>query len=249
MGVYYMLGKIIKYSIKKIAGLLIIMILALQISGCYFFPQEEEILSPPLREPQSIEYRTVEVTRGDIEKRINGTGYFVSDLQTDLYFTYRGGRIKSINFKNGDMVNAGDVVIELESENLENQILQQNMNLQKLKLNLEQNLKNIERSIVLANMQLEDLQKEYERVREITDNLDEGITLDEVMPGTDLEELENSIERQEFIIEGEQLKYSNAKDTAELDIQAIEFQLANLHAELEKTKLVSPVTGRIVLLT
>lgn len=237
------------FQMKKAAVLLVVMMLALQVSACYFFPQEEQLLSPPLREPQQIEYSTVEVTRGDIEKRINGTGYFVSDVQTDLFFTFRGGRIKSINFKNGDMVQAGDVVIELESENLENQILQLNMNLQKLKLNLEQNLKNIERSIVLADLQLLDLEKEYERVKEIAENLDESITLEEVLPGTDLEDLKNSVKRQEFVIEGEHIKYENAKATAELDIKAIEFQLSNLHQELEKTKLISPVTGKIVWLT
>ncbi|HOJ09234.1 MAG TPA: biotin/lipoyl-binding protein, partial [Clostridiales bacterium] len=219
------------------------------LTGCYFFPQEEEVLAPPLKEPQKLEYKTIKVKKGNIEKRINGTAYFVSDLQTDLCFKYRGGRIKSINVKDGDMVYEGDIIIELETENLENQIMQQEMALEKLKLSTGQTLSNLHRSIKLAELQLDDLKKKLEKIKKTMENLPDGVSLQDIMPGANMEDIQDQIERQEFILNGEIEKYNNAETSAELDIKSIELQIQNLSIELEKTKLVSPVTGKVVWIT
>jgi len=254
LGVFSMqkTGKKKLYSKKffKITLILVIIFSHLFTStGCYFFPKEEEVLAPPLKEPEKLVYKTIKVKKGNIEKRINATAYFVSDLQTDLSFTFRGGRIKSINVKNGDMVKEGDILIELESENLENQILQQQMNLEKQNLNTNQTLSNLQRAIKLAQLQLEDLKKELHKVKTTIENLDKGVTLQDIMPGVNIDDMQDQITRQEFVIEGEKEKYENAKTSAELDVKAIELQIENLNIELDKTRLISPVSGKIVWLT
>jgi len=175
-----------KKHFKVVLTSLIILSYLTLYTGCYFFPKEEEVLAPPLKEPQKIEYKTIKVQRGNIEKRINGTAYFVSDLQTDVYFTERGGRIKSINVKNGDMVNEGDVLIELETDDLEKQIFQQELNLEKLKLNTTQTMSNLERSIKLSEMELEDLREKLNEINTIIENLDEGVKLQDIMPNVDV---------------------------------------------------------------
>jgi macrolide-specific efflux system membrane fusion protein len=73
----------------------------------------------------------------------------------------------------------------------------------------------------------------------------------DVMPDAidNLELLEERIKRQELEVEGEIVKYNNIKDMMELDIKTAEIQIENLQTELEKTKLVSPVTGRVVWIT
>lgn len=234
---------------KFLTIILVIFSYLVSFSGCYFFPEEEEVLAPPLKEPERLVYKTMKVQRGDIEKRINGTAYFVSDLQTDLYLTHRGGRIKSINVKNGDMVNEGDILIELETDNLENQIFQQEINLEKLKLNIDQTLSNIQRSIKLSEIELEDLREELAEIQTVIENLDEGVTLQDIMPNVNIEDIQKQIERKEFLIEGQKQEYENVKVSAELDIKTIELQIENLKSELSKTRLISPVSGKIVWLT
>lgn len=240
-----------KKTIVKVVFILIISLLGFCMSGCYFFPQEEEVLAPPLKTAEKVAYKTIKVKKGNIEKRVNATAYFVSDLQTDLSFTNRGGRIQSINVKTGDMVQDGDILFQLETDNLENQLLQQEISLKKLKLNSSQTLSNAERSIKLARLQLEELNKKLEKLKNAIENIPEEVSLQDVMPNadTDVEALEEQIEKQEITIEGEVEKYNNTKDIMELDIMTAEMQIENLKTELEKTKLISPVTGRVVWMT
>jgi len=241
----------ISSRIEKAVYILILPFLILSLSGCYFFPQEEEVLAPPLKAPEKVTYRTIKVEKGNIEKRVNATAYFVSDNQTDLSFKHRGGRIESINAKTGDMVEAGDTLIQLETDNLETQLLQQEIALEKLILNYNQSLSNAERSIKLANFELEELEKKLEKLKNTIENIPKEVSVQDVMPDAidNLELLEERIKRQELEVEGEIVKYNNIKDMMELDIKTAEIQIENLQTELEKTKLVSPVTGRVVWIT
>jgi macrolide-specific efflux system membrane fusion protein len=238
-------------TVMKIFYSIIIYLLILLLSGCYFFPQEEEVLAPPLKTPEEVIYKTIKVEKGNIEKRVNATAYFVSDNQTDLSFKHRGGRIESINVKTGDMVEAGDTLIQLETDNLETQLLQQEIALEKLILNYNQSLSNAERSIKLANFELEELEKKLEKLKNTIENIPKEVSVQDVMPDAidNLELLEERIKRQELEVEGEIVKYNNIKDMMELDIKTAEIQIENLQTELEKTKLVSPVTGRVVWIT
>lgn len=241
----------ISSRIAKAVYILILPFLILSLSGCYFFPQEEEVLAPPLKTPEKVIYRTIKVEKGNIEKRVNATAYFVSDNQTDLSFKHRGGRIESINAKTGDMVEAGDTLIQLETDNLETQLLQQEIAMEKLILNYNQSLSNAERSIKLANFELEELEKKLEKLKNTIENIPKEVSVQDVMPDAidNLELLEERIKRQELEVEGEIVKYNNIKDMMELDIKTAEIQIENLQTELEKTKLVSPVTGRVVWIT
>jgi macrolide-specific efflux system membrane fusion protein len=225
----------ISSRIEKAVYILILPFLILSLSGCYFFPQEEEVLAPPLKAPEKVTYRTIKVEKGNIEKRVNATAYFVSDNQTDLSFKHRGGRIESINVKTGDMVEAGDTLIQLETDNLETQLLQQEIALEKLILNYNQSLSNAERSIKLANFELEELEKKLEKLKNTIENIPKEVSVQDVMPDAidNLELLEERIKRQELEVEGEIVKYNNIKDMMELDIKTAEIQIENLQTELE----------------
>lgn len=108
------------------------------LSGCYLFPKEEEVLAPPLVEPPEITYETQEVKRGVIEKKISASGTFVSIEQANMFFKHRGGRLKDIHVKVGDYVEKGQVIAELDSSDLENQIEQQEIQLKKAQTRLSQ---------------------------------------------------------------------------------------------------------------
>lgn len=125
----------------KIRGVLLLIIMVLlmtSLSGCYLFPKEEEVLAPPLVEPPEITYETQEVKRGVIEKKISASGTFVSIEQANMFFKHRGGRLKDIHVKVGDYVEKGQVIAELDSSDLENQIKQQEIQLKKAQTRLSQ---------------------------------------------------------------------------------------------------------------
>lgn len=245
------LPKISSNNVFKIFIIIILLCFISSLSGCYFFPQEEEVLAPPLKVPEQLVYKTVKVEKGNIEKRVNATGYFISDSQTDLFFKQRGGRIETINVKTGDMVDVGDILIQLETDNLETQIIQQEIAFEKLKLNYNQNLSNAKRTISLSELQLEDLSIKLDRLKKRIEDIPEDLSIQDVMPGADTEAelLEEQIKKQEIEIEGEREKYKNIEEMMELDIRTAEMQIDGLKSELEKTRLITPLAGRVVWLT
>ena len=97
---------------------LVIILLVIGLSGCYLFPKEEEVLAPPLIEPPEITYETLGATRGTIEKKITASGTFVSIEQGNMFFKNRGGRLKKVYVKVGDIVEKGDLLAELDSGDL-----------------------------------------------------------------------------------------------------------------------------------
>lgn len=120
--------------IKKIFVLLSALSLVLMLSACAFMPKEEEVLAPPLKEPPKVSYDTQDVKKGTIQRDIIGTGYFVSVIQHDIAFKERSGYLKVLNVKTGDKVKAGDLIAELDSDNLVSQLKQQELNIKKAEL-------------------------------------------------------------------------------------------------------------------
>lgn len=114
-----------------------VLIISALLSGCTLLPVEEEVLAPPVKEPPKVEYETMEVKKGTIEKRIRCTGYFVSVSTEDVYFRFSGGRLKKIHVKYGDEVKKGDLIAELESGDIKNKIDMQELVVRKAQLNYE----------------------------------------------------------------------------------------------------------------
>lgn len=123
-------GRIV--SIVMLAALIMSMF-----SGCYFLPEEEEILAPPLREPEEVTYNTVTVEKGSIERWVKGSGTFESTNSTVVSYTETSGRLKEIYVKAGDIVKEGDLIAELETGTLKESIEDQTYAVEKAKINLQ----------------------------------------------------------------------------------------------------------------
>lgn len=121
-------------SDNKISLILASAIIAVLLSGCYFFPKEEEVLAPPIKEPDKVTYETIEVKKGTIEKKIRCTGTFVSVSQKDLFYKDRGGRLKAIHVVPGDKVKKGDLIAEIETDTILNDIQLQEITLKKAQI-------------------------------------------------------------------------------------------------------------------
>lgn len=111
---------------SRIAKFLSLVMAALFISitaGCqYILPSEEEPLPPPLVEPRDVVYSTVNVERGDMVNSVQGVARVESVRFVDLFYKAGGGRVKSVKPKIGDMVKKGDVLIELDTDDLDHQL-------------------------------------------------------------------------------------------------------------------------------
>ena len=143
-------------------------------AGCFLLPKEEELLAPPIMEAPEISYRTVAVKKGAVENSVRVTGYFVYAEQHSVSFKSMTGRLKAIYVEYGDVVEEGRVLAELETDNLENLIMQQVLMVRKAELNRERlhivgadkfSLEIADIDLELARLSLKDLRLNKERAQ------------------------------------------------------------------------------------
>lgn len=161
--------------IKKVALVTMGGVISMSLCGCYFFPDEEEVLAPPLIQTPQITFNTVDVKKGNIEKKISVTGTITSSHLENLYFKFKSGYLKSINAALGDKVNVGNIVAELDTDSLVSQIKQQEITVrinelryESKKINQTTNSFDIEEAklnLESSKLKLEDLRNEFEKAK------------------------------------------------------------------------------------
>lgn len=109
----------------------------LALSGCSMFPQEEEALAPPLKQPVEVEYTTEEAVIGNITEEVSDTCTAVATQEYSLSFGERSGVLRSKEVVVGDTVTKGQVIARLDGGDAEAQLEQEKLNLEMLKINLE----------------------------------------------------------------------------------------------------------------
>ena len=116
---------------------LVIALTITNLVGCNLYPKEEQMLAPPLVEAPKITYDEITVVKGNIDKKITGQGTLVSVNQANLFFKFKGGTLKCINVKLGEVVKKGTVIAEMDTDNLESRIKQQNLANKQAQLSLD----------------------------------------------------------------------------------------------------------------
>ncbi len=92
-------------------------------SACSFAPKEELLPEPPVISEASVqEYRKAEVIRGDIIERVTVECSYNAFNREDLSFNINGLNIYNIYVEEGDYVKAGDLLGELQMDELNEQI-------------------------------------------------------------------------------------------------------------------------------
>ncbi len=107
---------------------------ALSLTGCYFFPAEEELLKPPTVAIEDVAYSTYTAKVKDIENKTIAAGYIVSKSENDCSFTESGGTLKKIYVTAGQFVEEGELLAELDTGNLEYLYEQQKLITEKARL-------------------------------------------------------------------------------------------------------------------
>lgn len=107
--------------------------LSFVLTGCYFFPEEEVMLDPPVIKVENAAYSTYEAKEKTITSSVTVTGYVYSKTEVDCFFTDYTSNIKTIYPKVGSFVNEGDLLAEMNTGTLE-----YDLEIQKLKTELAQ---------------------------------------------------------------------------------------------------------------
>ena len=90
---------------SKILTLALALTMALfALCGCYFLPEEEELLEAPVVKATDVSYTTTTAELKDLTRQVLTPGTISSGTEYNARFTERGGNIKE------KYVSAGDVV-------------------------------------------------------------------------------------------------------------------------------------------
>src|SRR5690606_23997318 len=100
-----------------------LLVLALAVSGCFWPVEEEDPLAYSLPTtfssvPLAVGNQVYTVERGDVQRVLTFEGVVQAGTQRELYFEV-DGPIAEVHVANGDSVEVGDLLIELETEEAE----------------------------------------------------------------------------------------------------------------------------------
>ena len=140
-------------KLRKFAAFTAAVILTAAMSGCYFFPAEEELLDPPTIAPDEVTYSTYTAKIKTIQNTVTVTGHVKSKTEKECFFTDYTGQVKNIYVNAGDFVEEGDLIADMKTGALEYELEIQKLKVQaaqlqynstgsqadKLQLEIEQN--------------------------------------------------------------------------------------------------------------
>lgn len=220
---------------------LIILTTSLLVGGCSFLPVEEEELAPPLMQPAKIEYKTEPVKLGTLIQQIRLSGTFYPEITKSLSFEKQGGRLMAVHARMGQVVKAGDLIAELDSSSLANEIAIQEIEVQKSQLTVDQlrasradsyTQKRAKLDLQQQKLRLTDMQKQLDATR-IISPIDGEITY---MISTSIGEYVNSYQIVTKVADTSALVLITTADKAsDLPVGAIvtvEFQKEELTGEV-----------------
>lgn len=104
--------------LRILAPLVIGVTVASVLSGCALFPEEEEEIPPPLVEAVVANYHTYHPERGTIENAVSGTANVAAVSSVNVAFESGGGLFMKSYFRQGDIVEAGEVLAETDNGGL-----------------------------------------------------------------------------------------------------------------------------------
>ena len=127
----------IKVDLKKLFAAAVSAIMCLSAGGCYLLPDEEEVLDAPTVKASDVTYPTVTAKKKDLEKKIVATGTVTAENQYTLSYEKQSGTVSKFYVKAGDKVKKGDVICDLDTYDLDYQIEEKQLYLEKAKLKVD----------------------------------------------------------------------------------------------------------------
>lgn len=136
--------------------------------GCYFLPDEEEVIDAPNVKASEVKYTTITAEKGDLIKQIIYSGKVESLNTTELSYENQGGKIKELYVSAGDKVSNGDLICELDTGDLEYQIKNKELRIKKAQLQKQILKKNkaFQAEIDNAQVEVDILKNELDQLNE-----------------------------------------------------------------------------------
>jgi membrane fusion protein, macrolide-specific efflux system len=206
------------------------------LAGCSLIPNEEGTLAPVLRKPPEVKYETETVKKGTIEDKITVLAQFVSTKQVSQCFKDMGGYLKAVYFKAGDNVKAGDVIAELYTNDIKGQIARQQLSIEKLQSQDEYLESTTKRNLDQAEKQMIKLKDAY-AVMQTEETAFSKLEMENAASGADQAEISYYNARD---------SYNNQKQQDDIELKIQKLQLEGMQSELERTRIVAALTGKLV---
>lgn len=202
---------------KLICLTLLSMLLIFVLSGCALLPAEREPLPPPLVEPPRIRFNLHTVERGDIIHQIIGGGIFIPIREYNLSFLNNAGRLQAVHVTPGMFVEEGQILAELESEQIEFDIAQMEIDLTEMRLSYDK------------------MRMDYERMINSRKGLEQAFESEATEQNKRaLDDINHQI-----------AKFNIDIEIHELNIKQLEMHIRRARERLDATKLISPIDGQI----
>lgn len=159
--------------VKKYVSICLAAVMSMSmLCGCYFLPDEEEILEAPNVKASEVKYTTIKAKKSDLIKQIIYSGKIESLNTVELSYENQGGKIKKIHVSAGDKVTDGDLICELDTGDLEFQIKDKELHIKKAQLQKKILKKNkaFQAEIDNAQVEIDILENELNQLNEQLDN-------------------------------------------------------------------------------
>jgi len=124
-----------------LAAMLLALLLAA--GGCALLPDEsEEEVLPDITPPQISKKPEYEVTTATLETKVQAIGKIMSSQEETLFFELDGKRLRTLNVKAGDWVEAGQVIAELDVNDMQKNLRQLRLQFRRAETSMKETLRN-----------------------------------------------------------------------------------------------------------
>jgi len=128
-------------SFKRVAAVVLGVSLVFT-SGCSLLPkEEEEEVLPSITPPAISKKPEYEVTTTTLETKVQAIGKIISLQEETLYYTLDGKRLKTLNVKVGQKVTAGQVIGQLDVEDLQKALRTEKLAFKTLEVQMKEKLR------------------------------------------------------------------------------------------------------------
>lgn len=224
---------LMKYSKITLIAVVVISLILLISTSRFFMPAEEQVLAPPLKEPDPVVYETFEVSRDTIVDKISARGYFQAETEVDISFKNREGYLKKLYVSNGEQVRQGQLLALLDTESLNEELAQKKLETQGAELSLSRLRDISEMDLEIAELELEELDQNYKL----------SLTMEESIARKDLLDAERELQKTQISLSRLQLEYSYQISEAERELELAKMEQQQLERDLTRSGIYSPLSG------
>ncbi|MDQ0339575.1 RND family efflux transporter MFP subunit [Caldalkalibacillus uzonensis] len=229
----------------------LVILLVIVLSGCNTTAPEE----PAAEERYPVDVLTV--TEGTVEQTVTISGTVMASEQAAV-FPSLPGEVKKVHVNNGDLVEAGQLLVELASQDIELSVEQAQAGLQAAEAQLasakamreqgirqaEQQLAQARRSYELAQSdQSENLSLDIDEENELTEALRPLLEMNTAQREMEIQQAEMAVKAAELALE--QAKGTESVQAAEAAVHQAEIGVKMAEQQRQQLRIIAPISGQV----